>query len=104
MTPDEFDIQLLRQLAKNGRVSHVELASHVSLSPTAVARRQNALEEAGVITGYSANISPKALGLVTTVIVHVALARQSDDALSEFERAVANCRSIVQCFLTSGEY
>jgi DNA-binding Lrp family transcriptional regulator len=101
---DELDMQLLKQLATNGRMSQVELASHVLLSPSAVARRQKALEDSGVITGYWANISPKALGLPTTVLVHVALNKQSDEALSEFERAVSTCENVVQCFLMSGEY
>jgi Lrp/AsnC family transcriptional regulator, leucine-responsive regulatory protein len=101
---DRLDLQLLKQLAINGRMSHVDLASQLYLSPSAVARRQRALEDSGVITGYSANVSPKALGLHATVLVHVALAKQSDETLSEFERAVASCESVVQCFLMSGEY
>jgi Lrp/AsnC family leucine-responsive transcriptional regulator len=101
---DPVDMQLLKQLAINGRMSHVDLAPHVFLSPSAVARRQKSLEDSGVITGYSANISTKALGFHATVLVHVALTKQSDEALSEFERAVANCENVVQCFLMSGEF
>ncbi|NPC57775.1 Lrp/AsnC family transcriptional regulator [Caenimonas soli] len=101
---DQLDLQLLKRLAKNGRISHVELASQVFLSSSAVARRQRSLEDAGIITGYSANVSPKALGLNATVLVHVALTKQSDEALSDFERAVTSCENVVQCFLMSGEY
>ncbi|MGE0796798.1 MAG: Lrp/AsnC family transcriptional regulator [Lautropia sp.] len=101
---DPLDVQLIKQLAKNGRISYVELASNVSLSPSAVARRQRALEEAGVITGYSANVSSKAIGFNTTVLVRVTLTRQSDEVLSKFERAVTSCENVVQCFLMSGEF
>ena len=73
---DPLDVQLLKQLAKNGRMSHVDLASHVYLSPSAVARRQKSLEDSGIITGYSANVSSKALGFHATVLVHVALVEQ----------------------------
>jgi DNA-binding Lrp family transcriptional regulator len=101
---DDVDVKLLKQLTRNGRMSHVDLASEVLLSPSAIARRQKALEDAGVITGYSASVSPKALGLHATVLVQVALSKQSDEALTEFESAVASCANVVQCFLVSGEY
>lgn len=96
------DRRLLRALASNGRASNVELAQAVNLSPSSVARRQRALEEAGVIRGYSADIDPAAFGLQTTVIVQVALKGQSEATLREFEQAVALCDSVLRCLLMSG--
>ena len=99
---DRADRRLLLQLSQRGRAANVELAQAVHLSASAVARRQRALEEAGVIRGYSADIDPAAFGLNTTVVVQVTLKGQSEADLGEFEHAVAQCDSVLRCFLMSG--
>ena len=99
---DRLDHHLLSVLGLRGRASSVELAEAIHLSPTAVARRQRALEEAGVIRGYSADIDAGAFGLRTTVVVQISLKSQSETDLAEFERAVRHCDSVLQCFLMSG--
>ncbi|HEY8710264.1 MAG TPA: Lrp/AsnC family transcriptional regulator [Burkholderiaceae bacterium] len=99
---DRADRRLLLQLSQHGRAANVELAQAVHLSASAVARRQRALEEAGVIRGYSADIDPAAFGLNTTVVVQVTLKGQSEADLGEFEQAVAQCDSVLRCFLMSG--
>src|SRR5512146_1514985 len=99
---DRLDRHLLSVLATNGRATSIELAQAVHLSPTAVARRQRALEEAGVIRGYSANIDATVFGCATTVVVQIALRSQSEGDLTEFEQAVRHCDSVLQCYLMSG--
>ena len=99
---DRLDRHLLAVLAANGRATSVELAQAVHLSPTAVARRQHALEQAGVIRGYSAKIDPAAFGLATTVVVQIALRSQTEGDLAQFEQAVRHCDSVLQCLLMSG--
>jgi Lrp/AsnC family transcriptional regulator, leucine-responsive regulatory protein len=99
---DRLDHRLLAVLARHGRASNVELAQDIHLSPTAVARRQRALEEAGVIRGYSADIDAAAFGLRATVVVQISLKSQSETDLAEFEQAVRSCDSVLQCFLMSG--
>jgi Lrp/AsnC family leucine-responsive transcriptional regulator len=99
---DRADRRLLLELSQRGRASNVELAQAVHLSASAVARRQRALEEAGVIRGYSADIDPAAFGFNTTVIVQVTLKGQSEADLSEFEQAVDQCDSVLRCLLMSG--
>ena len=99
---DRADRRLLLELSRRGRAANVELAQAVHLSASAVARRQRALEEAGVIRGYSADIDPSAFGFDTTVIVQVTLKGQSEAELSEFEQAVQQCDSVLRCFLMSG--
>lgn len=99
---DRVDLKLIDALVADGRVSHVDLAERVHLSPSAVARRQKALEDAGVIRGYAADISPAALGYPTTVIVQIALKSQGEADLSAFEQAVQHCGSVLRCFLMSG--
>lgn len=103
MTLDNLSRILLSELVEDGRASHIKLAERIGLSATAVARRQRALEEEGVIVGYHARLSQKVLGLGVTVIVRLALNSQSEDALSAFEKAVAKCPSVLRCFLMSGE-
>jgi Lrp/AsnC family transcriptional regulator, leucine-responsive regulatory protein len=99
---DRLDHRLLNELGRRGRASNVELAEAIHLSPSAVARRQRALEEAGVIRGYSADIDAAAFGLRTTVVVKIALKSQSETDLVKFEQAVRNCDSVLRCFLMSG--
>ncbi|WP_328631779.1 Lrp/AsnC family transcriptional regulator [Streptomyces sp. NBC_00356] len=60
---DPTDIRILEALQRNGRASYAELARSVSMSPSAVTERVRRLEESGIITGYSAVVSPEALGL-----------------------------------------
>lgn len=102
MSLDRFSIALLNALVDDGRASHVELSEKVGLSPTACARRQKMLEQEGVIAGYRAEVGYKALGMGTTVIVHIALDSQREEALNAFEAAIAKCESIVSCYLMSG--
>lgn len=99
---DRLDHHLLAELSRRGRASNVELAEAIHLSPTAVARRQRLLEEAGVIQGYRADINLAAFGLRTTVVVQIGLNSQKETDLDEFEQAVRNCDSVLQCFLMSG--
>ena len=96
------DRRLLLELSRRGRATNVELAQAVHLSASAVARRQRALEEAGVIRGYTADIAASAFGFNTTVVVQVTLKGQSEADLSEFEQAVKQCDSVLRCFLMSG--
>jgi Lrp/AsnC family transcriptional regulator, leucine-responsive regulatory protein len=99
---DRIDLKLLAELMGDARASQLELAEKVGLSATACARRIRALEEAGIIRGYSADLDATALGLVTTVVVTITLEKQSEDYLAAFEAAIARCPDIVSCHLMSG--
>lgn len=103
MLIDTLDKAILAALVTDGRLSQVELAERVPLSPTAIARRIRALEEAGIIEGYQARISRKALGLTMTVIVQISLKGQGQDLLDAFEKAAAAAPSVISCHLMSGE-
>lgn len=100
---DALDRAILAALLEDGRLSQVELAERVPLSPTAIARRIRALEEAGVIQGYQARIDRRALGLETTVHVFISLQNQTEQRLEAFEAAVAAAPSVIACELMSGE-
>jgi Lrp/AsnC family transcriptional regulator, leucine-responsive regulatory protein len=100
---DALDRAILGALIEDGRLSQVELAERIPLSATAIARRIRALEEKGVIQGYQARISRKALGLTMTVIVQIGLKSQNEDLLKSFEEAIASAPSVASCHLMSGE-
>src|SRR6476620_9454593 len=100
---DALDRAILAALLEDGRQSQVELAERIPLSATAIARRIRALEGKGVIQGYQARVSLKALGLGMTVIVQIGLRSQNEDLLKSFEEAIAAAPSVVSCHLMSGE-
>lgn len=100
---DTLDRAILAQLVQDGRQTQVQLAERIPLSPTAIARRIKALESEGVIEGYEARLSRKALELSMTAIIHVSLKSQSEDLLAAFEKAAAAAPSIISCHLMSGE-
>jgi len=99
---DTFDRKIIRALAADGRMTAVDLAGKVGLSPSACTRRLQALEAAGVIAGYRAVIDPNAVGLGITAFVEITLDRQSDEALRAFEAALAKCPNVLSCHLMSG--
>ena len=103
MRLDKIDRSILSELQNNARLPNVELATRVGLSPSACSRRLDQLEKSGVIEGYQAVISNRALGQTITALVHITLKGQSEDHLEKFERAVKLCPHIVACFLMSGE-
>jgi DNA-binding Lrp family transcriptional regulator len=103
MAIDALDKAIVAALLSDARQSQVELAERVPLSPTAIARRIRALEEAGIIEGYQAQVSRKALGFTMMVVVQIGLKSQGEDLLAAFEKAAARAPSVVSCYLMSGE-
>lgn len=99
---DRIDRKILAALQQNGRISNLDLAEAVGLSPTPCARRIRRLEEAGVIEGYAAKISPAALGFGICVMVSVKLAKQSPDAAEQFMTAIRDQPEITECLLVTG--
>lgn len=99
---DEFDMQILRTLRHDGRLSVQALSEKIGLSPTPTARRLKRLEDEQIITGYCALIDEEALGFGISVFVSVQLDRQVDDALGHFETAIGNFPEVVDCWLMTG--
>lgn len=101
---DTIDVAILRTLQEDGRISNANLAEKVGLSASACSRRLDILEKSGVIRGYHARLSNKALDYTMTAIVHISLSGQFEKTLSEFEAAVKRCPNVLVCYLMSGEY
>ena len=99
---DAIDRQILAELQQDGRLSNVQLAERVHLSPSACLRRVKQLEEAGVIGQYVALLNPKALGQHGTCFSIINLQTMSDGVLRGFEQAVRDEPEILDCFYVAG--
>ncbi len=99
---DAIARRILGQLVANGRMSNLEVAEKVGLSPTPCSRRIRQLEDSGVIEGYTANIDPAALGLNLCVVVAVKLARHGPDGHEQFRAAIRGRPEITECLLVTG--
>jgi Lrp/AsnC family leucine-responsive transcriptional regulator len=102
MKLDAIDHRILAALADNGRMSTLEVAQKVGLSPTPCGRRIRLLEEAGVIAGYTAIIDPGALGMSVCVIISVRLATHDPDSHRLFLDAIADRPEVTECMLVTG--
>ncbi|MCB1445261.1 MAG: Lrp/AsnC family transcriptional regulator [Rhizobiaceae bacterium] len=102
--PDHIDLAILRTLQENGRISNADLAERIGLSASSCSRRLDMLEKSGVISGYHARVSHKALDYKMMVIVHISLSGQFAKTLAEFEAAVKRVPNVLVCYLMSGEY
>lgn len=101
---DTIDISILKALQTEGRISNSALAERVGLSASACSRRLDILENSGVIKGYYARLSHKALDYRMIAIVHISLSGQFTKTLAEFEAAVKLCPNVLVCYLMSGEH
>lgn len=99
---DAIDRAILSQLQQDARMPNVVLADRVGLSPSACSRRVDALEKSGVVRGYHARLSSRALGHPIVVIVYITLEGQSVSHLTAFEAAVKECPNVLVCYLMSG--
>jgi len=101
---DEIDRKILRALQADGRASNVDLAARVHLSAPQCYRRVRALEEAGVIRGYSARVDAEALGLAVTAYVSVSIAGDQFGRVREIEAQIRDYPQILECQAVSGDY
>lgn len=100
---DAIDLSILQQLQINARISNVDLAEAVGLSPSPCLRRVKRLEECGVISRYVALVDPKSMGLTVNVFVQVSLERQVDEYLERFETSVKSWPEVMECYLMTGD-
>jgi DNA-binding Lrp family transcriptional regulator len=100
---DRIDRRILRDLQDNGRMTNVELAERAGISAPPCLRRVRALEEAGVIKGYHADLAAGALGYHVTVFAHVGLSSQAEHDLKAFEDLVNSWEQVRECHMLAGE-
>ena len=103
MSIDEFDLRILHALQDDGRLTNQDLADSVGLSPSQCSRRRIALEDAGIIEGYRANLSSRALGLDLTVVIEVSLAMHSPDNAKRLADLLHTMDEVQEAYALTGE-
>ena len=99
---DAIDRKILGMLQTDGRTTMQELADKVGLSVSPCHRRVKLLEEHGVITRYIATVDQKSLGLHVSVFISIKLARQKEEDLNRFARAISKWDEVLECYLMTG--
>jgi Lrp/AsnC family transcriptional regulator, leucine-responsive regulatory protein len=102
-TLDPIDLRILAELQENARLTNVELASHVGLSPSPCLARVRALEASGLIARYVTLLDPAALGLNVSVFIQISLEKQVDASLARFESAITAMPEVMECYLMTGD-
>jgi DNA-binding Lrp family transcriptional regulator len=101
---DRIDINILAQLQRNARLTNINLASAVALSPSPCLQRVKRLEEAGYITSYNARIDLAKLGETITVFTEVTLNDHHREDFVKFETSIRTIDEVIECHLISGGY
>jgi DNA-binding Lrp family transcriptional regulator len=101
---DRIDVKILAELQRNGRITNVELADLVHLSPSPCLIRVKKLQQAGYITGYTAKIDVAKLGETLTVFTEFTLKNHRQIDFARFQEALEKIDSCVECHLISGGY
>ena len=101
---DRIDLKILKTLQRHARITHTALANEVGLSVTPCKERVKALEAAGVIEGYRAQVNPAQLELGLLVFVEITLTRTSTDIFDAFRKAVIDLPQVLECHLVSGNF
>lgn len=100
---DALDRAILTELQLNGRLTNQELADRVGLSPSPCLRRVRALEAAGVITGYTANVNASAVGFPITAFVRIRIGSHSAEVVAEVENKIRSIENVVEAHLMAGD-
>jgi Lrp/AsnC family transcriptional regulator, leucine-responsive regulatory protein len=94
---DVVDRKIIALLESDGRISNVELADRIGLSPAPCLRRVKRLEQQGVIRGYHADIDPAAVGRGFEVTVHVELSLKDRATVEAFEAGISAYEEVLEC-------
>lgn len=100
---DEIDVRILNELQRNSKLTNVELAERVHLTPSPCLARVRALEKAGLISHYVALLDPLRLGLGVSVFIQIQLDKQVRRALDQFEAAMNKRPEVMECYLMTGD-
>jgi Lrp/AsnC family leucine-responsive transcriptional regulator len=99
---DETDVRILRALQADGRLTNVDLAAQINLSPSPCLRRTKRLEAAGIIRGYRADLDRGKVGLGLTVFIEIKVGQHSRNNADALTAALAAMPEVVSCCMVSG--
>jgi len=100
---DRIDRRILAVMQTDGRVSNLELAEQIGLSPTPCSRRVKRLEESGLIERHVTLLNQAALGLNITAMISITMDRHTPDRFETFEREVSAFPEVVECSIVTGQ-
>jgi Lrp/AsnC family transcriptional regulator, leucine-responsive regulatory protein len=100
---DATDILILDQLQENARISNVDLARAVHLTPSPCFNRVRTLEQSGVIQRHVTLLDSKRLGLRLNVFIQVSLEKQREESLARFQETIAQRPEVMECYLMTGD-
>lgn len=100
---DGFDLKILAELQRDGRLTNIELSERISLSASQCSRRRTRLEAEGFIRGYQANLDPDRLGLNLLVVISVTLATHNRDNARRFQQLVNGLPEVLEAYALTGE-
>jgi len=100
---DRIDKHILKLMQTNARISNLELADQVGLSPTPCSRRVKRLEDSGLIAGHVTLLNPEALGLDLTAIIGISMDRHTPDRFEDFEKAITSMPEVIECSIVTGQ-
>ncbi len=103
-TLDRIDREILYRLQDNGRLSNVDLARSVNLSPTPCLERVRRLEADGYILKYVALLDPQKLDAGVISFVQVMLDRTSPDVFERFKEGISRCPEVLECHMVAGGF
>jgi len=102
--PDIYDIAILKEVQKNGKITVKELSEKINLSPTPTFERLKKLEKEGYITGYHAKLDIKKLGLSLMVMCNVSLKIHQKDFIEKFQEEIIRFDEVKECYHIAGMY
>lgn len=100
---DRIDKHILQLMQENGRISNLELADKIGLSPTPCSRRVKRLEDLGLISAHVTLLNKEALGLNLTAIIGISMDRHTPDRFESFEKAIVDMPEIIECSIVTGQ-
>ncbi len=101
---DRTDRMILSVLQREGRISNLELADRIGLSPTATSERMRRLVKEGLVTGFGARLDPHRLGFGLLVFVEVLLDKTTPDVFGRFAAAVTRAPEVLECHMVAGGF
>jgi len=100
---DRIDKQILQLMQHNARITNLELADSIGLSPTPCSRRVKRLEESGIIDKHVTTLKTAALGLNLTAMLGISMDRHTPDRFENFEAAVGAMPEVLECLIVTGQ-
>ncbi|MCX2979921.1 Lrp/AsnC family transcriptional regulator [Halieaceae bacterium IMCC14734] len=100
---DRTDRRILQEMQSNGRITNLELADAVGLSPTPCSRRVKRLQDSGIIERHVTLLNQSALGLKLTAIIGITMDRHTPERFENFETAVRDFHEVIECSVVTGQ-